>query len=262
MLDKSNSVIEALDRMREALAVLLPDGMPQPGDDEGEFGNIDDALKAFSYPNITSRGEKEHVLAFNNDEHISLRNLPANVDQLRPADLNRIAAHKNAWPYFSSHGPLTDLHGKILRGSRVETTFPVNPAQFGDTGIFPPAPPYPYDQPPVEPHDKDLPAKDIGFSKQAYFLTDDDWFVTVGPSLPKIGLLANGGAQFWVGSIGLIAHGKGRFANAKGVTTYVGSGYFDDWPDSLPDQLKLLRDGFRALVGTYVKVVFEDDLQS
>jgi hypothetical protein len=156
---------------------------------------------------------------------------------------------------------LTNLHGRVLRGTRVETTFPVDPLLFGDTGKFPPEPPFPYDNPPVETKDEDLPKKDIGFSKQAYFLTDDDWFVTVGPSLPKIALLENGGAQFWVGSIGLIADGRGKFRNARGVTTYVGSGYFDDWPDSFPDQLKLLRDGFRALVGTYVKMVFEDDLK-
>ncbi len=259
MYDKSHSVMEALDRMREELAEVLPEGTLRPPRDEGDFGDIDAALKTFGYTHIHS-GRKEHVLAFNNDEHISLRNLPANVDNLRPADLGKLAEDRNKWPYFSSHGPLTDLHGRVLRGTRVETTFPVDPSQFGDTGLFPPAPPFPYDQPPVEHHERDLPRKDIGFSKQAYFLTDDDWFVTVGPSLPKIGLLANGGAQFWVGSIGLIAYGKGKFANAKGVTTYVGSGYFDDWPESTSDQLKLLRDGFRALVGTYVKVVFEDDL--
>jgi hypothetical protein len=265
MTDKSNSLTEALDRLRETLAALLPAGMPRHGHDEAAFGTIDDALKAFSYPNIAS-GKKEHVLAFNNDEHISLRGLPDDINNIRQAQLKQIHDKPSTWPFFSSHGPLTDLHGRVLRGSRVETSFPVDPLLFGDTGNFPPVPPFPYDQPPVEPGDPDyqnpnLPGKDIGFSKQAYFLTDDDWFVTVGPSLPKIALLANGGAQFWVGSIGLISYGYGHFANARGVTTYVGSGYFAEWPDSIPDQLKKLRDGFRALVGTYVKVVFEDELE-
>src|ERR1041385_8685748 len=79
-----------------------------------------------------ANGPIEIVLAFNNDEHIVLKG---------PDDA----------PYFSSHGPLTDLNGVVLPGTRVATTFPVDPSKFNETGIFPPVQTEPFDQPPVDP---------------------------------------------------------------------------------------------------------------
>ena len=220
MSDRSRSVIEALDRMRN---VLVPSGYP---------GNIE-------YPWIVN-GPVEHVLAFNNDEHIRLEG---------PDDE----------PYFSSHGPLTDLHGIVLPGSRVATTFPVDPSKFGETGTWPPVQKEPFDRPPVDYTN----TTNHGYSKQAYYFDNDkNWFVTAGPSLPKIVRTTNGGAQFWVGSIGVIAQGAGRYEGARGVATYVGSGYFADWPTAFEEQIRLLRAGFRALVGTYVKVVLRENVAS
>jgi hypothetical protein len=215
MANQSRSIIEAIDNLRDGLVL------------SGYPGNTE-------YQRIAN-GPVEHVLAFNNDEHIVLKG-PDNA------------------PYFSSHGPLTDLHGNVLPGSRVATTFPVNPTQFNETGTWPSVQQEPFDSPPVA----NTHTTGHGYSKQAYYFDNDqNWFVTVGPSLPKIVRTKNGGAQFWVGSIGVIAQGEGRFKGARGVTTYVGSGYFDAWPDSFEEQIKLLRAGFRALVGTYVKVVFQ-----
>ena len=188
------------------------------------------------HPGIAN-GPVEIVLAFNNHEHIVLKG-PDNA------------------PFFSSHGPLTDLSGVVLPGTRVATTFPVDPTKFNETGIFPPQQIEPYDEPPVNPVETDA----IRNSKQAYYFNDDkDSFVTAGPSIPKIIRTKTGGAQFWVGSIGLIAQGTGKYAGARGVATYVGSGYFDKWPDSFPEQVKLLRAGFKALVGTYAKIVLKEN---
>src|SRR5262249_23525050 len=96
-----------------------------------------------------------------------------------------------------------------------------------------------------------------GYSKQAYFFDSEhrDWFLTVGPSLPKIQRLENGGAQFWVGSIGVIADAGGFFYGAHGVTTYVGSGYLPQWPTDFGEQAKTLHAAFKAKIGTFVKMV-------
>jgi hypothetical protein len=219
MSNQSKSVVEALDKIYSALVV------------EGRSG-------IYEYPRIAN-GPVEHVLAFNNDEHIVLKG-PNNA------------------PYFSSHGPLTDLQGNVIPGSRVATSFPVDPKRLPDTVIWPPIQEEPIDGPPPP-----EPGNHVyqGFSKQAYFFDNDvNSFVTVGPSIPKIVRTRDGGAQFWVGSIGLITQGTGIYEGARGVTTYVGSGYFDHWPDSPPEQIKLLRAGFKALIGTYAKIVLRADV--
>ena len=61
-------------------------------------------------------------------------------------------------------------------------------------------------------------------------------------------------------NIGAIAQGGGIYEGARGVTTYVGSGFFEKWPaaSDFEGQIKLLRTGFTALVGTYVKMVLKE----
>jgi hypothetical protein len=216
----SSNITEALDKIYEALS----------GHTGGGGGG------GAEHPKIAN-GPVEIVLAFNNDEHIALKG-PDNA------------------PYFSSHGPLTDLYGNVLPGTRVATTFPVDPTKFNETGDWPPAQVEPFDAPPVNPKETSV----IRNSKQAYYFNDDaDSFVTAGPSIPKITRTKDGGAQFWVGSIGLIAQGTGKYEGCHGVATYVGSGYFEHWPEDFPEQIKLLRAGFKALVGTYAKIVLKKD---
>lgn len=202
---------------------------PSVHDSPGPYDGIE-------YPQL-GNGPNEQVFAFNNNEFIKLENFPAA-------------------PYFSSHGPLTDLWRNVLQGSRLETTFPVNPSTIDGANAWPNPQTVPFDSPPVDQTN----TTGHGYSKQAYYFGDGSSFVTVGPSLPKIAKLKSGGAQFWVGSIGTIAQGSGRFAGVRGVTTYVGSGYIPVWPETFEEQGKVLQAGFRALVGTYVKVVFADDL--
>lgn len=210
----------------------------------------------FEYRQIAN-GPYERVLAFNNDEHIVLKNPPQLPKKLSPLDVPKLLqdlhdAGPAHWPYFSSRGPLTDIFGNVLRGTRVETTFPVDPLLIPAQETFPKPQVFPYDQPPLD----EAATKGNGYSKQAYFLNASDSFVTVGPSLPKIARVGNS-AQFWVGSIGVIAQGRGRFKGVKGVTTYVGSGFLKRWPppEAFSEQIAILAQGFTALIGTYVKVV-------
>jgi hypothetical protein len=180
-----------------------------------------------------ANGPVERVIAFNNNEQIRLEG---------PDDK----------PYFSSHGNLSDLQHREIPGTRIETTFPVDPTTFPDASQQPNPQVRPFDKPPRDPAH----TLGNGYSKQAYFFNNDrDYVVTVGPSLPKIVTLDNGGAQFWVASIGVITQGHGEFEGARGMSVYIGSAYIENWPATFPEQVAILRAGFNALVGTYFKLV-------
>lgn len=217
----SSSIVDALDKIKEAI---------ERGGGSGQQGNI-------LYPKIAN-GPVEQVIAFNNNETIALKD----------------ATSPNA--HFSSHGILTDLQHNPIPGSAVETTFPIDPSGVGDALKWPPAQKSPFDAPPVVPTHASSP----GASKQAYFFDNRaNSLVTVGPSLPKIVLLKNGGAQFWVGSIGVIAQGTGTYKGVRGVSVYLGSAYLEHWPDTFEQQVELLSNGFKALVSTYFKIVYPRD---
>ncbi len=225
MADESKSVIEALDRIRAVL-----------GSSNGNDGNADGDITA-DHPQIAN-GPVEVVLAFNNDEFIKLENATGNS------------------PYFSSHGVLTDLQHRELPGSKVETTFPVEREKLPDTVQWPPVQKKPWNAPPLDQSH----TLGHGYSKQAYFFNGGaDSLVTVGPSLPKIAVLKNGGAQFWVASIGVIAQGTGKYKGARGTSVYIGSAYLEHWPQSFEEQAVVLAKGFKALVGTYFKLVLPKD---
>lgn len=237
MSKPSKSIVAALDSMRdsnlEALAGIK-DAIELccQGSSDGK-GN-------YLYPKIAN-GPYEQVIAFNNNETIKL------VD----------AKGKNA--HFSSHGILTDLQHNPIPGSAVETTFPIDPSSVGDAFKWPPVQKAPFDGPPVNNTDAVSP----GPSKQAYFFDDrENSLVTVGPSLPKIVPLTNGGVQFWVGSIGVIAQGTGIYKGVRGMSVYLGSAYLEHWPDTFEKQVELLSKGFKALVSTYFKIVLRDDQAS
>jgi hypothetical protein len=213
----SRSLAEAIDRLCSVL----------PAKAGGE-------LRGIEYQRIAN-GPVERVLGFNNNEVIKLEG-PRNA------------------PYFSSQGILTDLQHCDLPGSKVLTTFPVDPAQFPQTVAWPNTQVEPFNQPPRD----NTNTTGHGYSKQAYFFEDGkDLLVTVGPSLPKIAKTKNGGAQFWVGSIGVVSQGKGKYEGARGMSVYIGSAYLPAWPDDFNDQVTVLRAGFNALVGTYFKLVLK-----
>ncbi len=217
-MGESRNVVEALDGIRHVLAA-------------GRAGVIE-------HPQIAN-GPVEHVLAFNNDEYIALKEPEAET------------------PHFSSYGVLTDLLHNELPGSKVETTFPVDRSKLGQSFLWPNEQPEPFLHPPLD----NTNTTGHGYSKQAYFFGDGSSLVTVGPSLPKIAVLGNGGAQFWVASIGVVAQGTGKYAGARGTSVYIGSAYLEVWPPSFEEQTVVLATGFKALVGTYFKLVLSDDVR-
>src|SRR5690348_15668761 len=111
MSERSTSVAQAIDRVRESLGSV------------GAIGNY--------HFQAISNGPVEQVLAFNNDERI------------------RLVQEEDGSLHFSSHGVLTDLQRNVIPGSAVETTFPVDPAQFSETEKWPPEQQKPWDGPPL-----------------------------------------------------------------------------------------------------------------
>ena len=187
-------------------------------------------------------GPVEKVLAFNVKARITL--IPAGAST--PA-------------YFSSVGVITDLRGQPLKGSRSETALPTDPAALPLVFKWPNEQGAPFSK--IPPNVDSTNVSTLGFSKQEYFFGDEDpsSLVTVGPSLPKITLLKDGGAQFWVGSVGAVSQGTGKYLGAKGMAAYDGGAFFKSWPSNPADVLKLLEAGFEALVATYFKVVLKQD---
>jgi hypothetical protein len=229
-MSSSKSVVEAIDRLRDSQGI------------GGEY----------SYPEIKN-GRFENVLAFNNDEHIHL-------------------VEDDKGLHFSSEGKLTDLQHRPIPGSAVQTTFPVQQKDFDGAPKWPDEQTKPWNGPPL--NNKNTTAN--GYSKQTYFFNNtrpiefedlakttwesiadyyQDCFVTVGPSLPKITPLSKGGAQFWVGSIGVVTQGIGEYKEVHGVSVYIGSAYLPKWPVDQKDQIEILKKGFDARVGTYFKFV-------
>src|ERR1041384_489520 len=131
--DENKVVIEALDRLRRDLERKSADEKKAVLD---AVDSLRKDLKSYraagiiDYPQIAN-GPVEVVLAFNNDEHIKL----LGTDKA---------------PYFSSHGPLTDLDGNKIPGTRVATTFPVDPKKFNETETWPTPQCEPFDQPPLD----------------------------------------------------------------------------------------------------------------
>ncbi len=208
----------------------FPAWRPEPATNPGQTGKIE-------YP-LIARGPVEHVLAFTTDELIYLKGLPDN-------------------PYFSSHGVLVDFQHNPLPGMFSRLSFPIKGVDVGDANLWPPIQPEPFDEPELhEAH-----ANKNGYSKQAYFFDGgESSLVTVGPSLPKIVRLKRGGAQFWVGSNGVITQGTGRYKGARGIAAYNGSANFETWPEKQEEQFEMLSNGFKALVSAYFKLVLEPDI--
>ncbi|HXM69915.1 MAG TPA: hypothetical protein VN970_02190, partial [Thermoanaerobaculia bacterium] len=199
------------------------------GGSGGAAGDID-------FPRLAV-GPVETVLVFNSNDHIEVRDFPEA-------------------PYFSARGVLTDLGQGGLPDSKVERAFPIVLSALPGEFRWPPPQPAPFDGLPVEGRETIPP----GPSKQAYFFADGSSLVTVGPSLPKVAALADGGAHYWVSSIGVVAQGTGRFAGARGLAATLVSAFFERWPAAEEEQAQLLLQGFDAAVAICFKLVLEKDL--
>jgi hypothetical protein len=222
MADESKSVVDALDRIRDVLGGLA--GHPGP-----YIGN-------FNFPFVATR-EEEHVLAFHNEEIVRLRE-PKKPDP--KFDF-----------YLSSTGSLTDLYHIPIPGTHMETNVPLKFSDFGMANDWPTNQnSMPYNEPPISTTN----VEKHSYSKQMYKFNDKDILYTVGPSLPKI-IPSNGGAQFWVGSIGAIERGEGKYVGARGISVHDGSAFFPKWPADDREKVALLKMPFPVKVTTYFKFV-------
>ncbi|HEV7892445.1 MAG TPA: hypothetical protein VGP08_17505 [Pyrinomonadaceae bacterium] len=231
MADKSRGVGEALDRIRGALDDLA--GQLKPialaAHSSPYVGN-------FNFPFVATRPE-EHVLAFHNEEIVRLRVPDAPEPKF---DF-----------YLSSDGSLTDLYHIPIPGTHMETNVPLKFSDFGSANVWPANQnSMPYNEPPISTTN----VEQHSYSKQMYRFNDKDILYTVGPSLPKI-TPSGGGAQFWVGSIGVIERGEGKYAGARGISVHDGSAFFPIWPADDREKVALLKIPFPVKVTTYFKFV-------
>jgi hypothetical protein len=182
-------------------------------------------------------GPVEHVLAFKINEHHFLKD--ANTQT----------------PHFSNQGYFSDLYGRVLRGSSCRTGLKIDISNLPETEQWPLQQPEPFDDGISIPDHTHA----LGYSKQAYFFPDGSSLVTTGPSVPKIVKLKDGGAQLWVASVGVIAQGTGKYEGVRGLSSYVGSAHFPNWPATPPEQLQVLAAGFPAVIAAYFKLILKED---
>jgi hypothetical protein len=184
-----------------------------------------------------ANGPAEQVLAFSTNERIVLRGVPDD-------------------PYFFSSGVQTDLQHNVLPGMTSRLCFPIKGLDLDAVFTWPREQPAPFEHPPLDSTN----TTGHGYSKQAYFFDGEaSLLVTVGPSLPKIVRMTRGRAQFWVGSVGVVSQGTGKYEGARGMAVYHGGAYFENWPDTLDRQIERLQQGFEAYIATYFKLILKEE---
>jgi hypothetical protein len=208
------------------------DRLHNPRDTSGGAGNIGYPRLAIAYV--------EHTLVFGSEDDVTLE------------DVN--VAGKT--PFFASDGYLTDFSGRKIPGSQILAALPVDLARFIDTLKWPPAQREPFDKLPV-----DATNANAGFARNSFNFGDGSSIVSVGAALPKLLLLKDGGAMFWVTSCQAIAQSKGKYEGARGIQSFSGSSYFPVWPASPEDQVRLLAAGFKAKIHRCIKLVLRADHQ-
>jgi hypothetical protein len=182
----------------------------------------------------------EHTLVFGSEDDVTLE------------DVN--VAGKT--PYFASNGYLTDFSGRKISGSQILAALPVDLARFIETLKWPPVQREPFDKLPV-----DAANAEIGFARNSFNFGDGSSIVSVGAALPKLLLLKDGGAMFWVTSCQAITQGQGRYEGARGIQSFSGSSYFPVWPASPEEQARLLVGGFKARIHRCLKLVLRTNHQ-
>jgi hypothetical protein len=231
MPEKSNSVIEALDRMREALALPFPAGASAPSSSHPRTRSGD--VVGFCFPNLVI-GPLEEVLIFDVVCRASLT-----VESATDA-------------YFHVWGNFIEINGTPIVGGTFDTVFPLKIANVSEALVWPDPQWGPFDRPPVH-HTHTGPG---GYSKTSFAFGDGSEIVTVGPSIPKLVVMREGPGQLWVTSVGVITGGRGRYAGAKGLCALNGSGYFPTAPDfSTPEGRQILIDGFPVKVSVNFKLI-------
>lgn len=113
---------------------------------------------------------------------------------------------------------------------------------------WPPPPPQVFDQPSPPGH-----IAETNDTKAKWTFGDGSYVSGFGPAISYIALLKDGGLQFWVSATALLDEGGGRFENAVGQETSLGSTYF---PPGTPPELKpgfkfdaYVTHSFRVILG-------------
>ena len=254
----SKSVVEAIDRLRQPAPPLSYQYSPGAGAiSTGVCGRNGSAGRSKSVVEALDklRGALETGIDFS-----QLATGPEEVLLFASDDTIFLRVISQTEGYFTSQAPLTDIWGRRLPGT-VEAALPVKFADFGGTTKWPNPQKSPFNQPPVD--DTNVSGPDIGFAKNFFDFGNDNTIVTVGPSLPKLVLLKNGGAQFWESSCQAISQGTGNYEGARGMLAFVGSAYFPTFPDPSDPQkvVERLAEGFPARLTRCIKLVRKENLK-
>ena len=150
-----------------------------------------------------------------------------------------LVAKSKKKPYWRLHGELYGLDGTQLVGeTSYVSSFPIDPKTLPATFQWPPPQKPPYDDGIIDPKVVAATAS-AGTAKLAFTFSDGSLLASAGPSVPKIAMLENGGAEFWVSTAAVITNGTGRYEGARGIQTLAGGAYFEKVPDfSDPVSLK------------------------
>lgn len=251
----SKNVVEAIDRLREP----TPPGFSYgngPGAGKANGGNGAAAKLGRSKSVVEALDRLREELGTGID-FSQLAIGPEEVLLFASDDTIFLKVTSPTEGYFTSQAPLTDIWGRRLPGS-VEAALPVKFADLGGTTQWPKPQKSPFDQPPVDSTN----VSDIGFAKNFFDFGNGNTIVTVGPSLPKLTLLKNGGAQFWESSCQAISQGTGKYEGARGLLAFVGSAYFSSFPDPSDGQkvVEKLAQGFPARLTRCIKLVRKGNL--
>jgi len=180
-------------------------------------------------------GQKEHVIAFNDDEKLYLKD-----------------SH-TADPCLVAEGRLGNLQNAILKQSWVETVIPLRLGGPNQRAADP------CHCLPLQPPDSG------GYcSRRNFFFSyPEDSFEAAGHTIIETTKLDSDRIQLWIGSVGRIVSGVGKFRGARGISVYTGSNCLSGWPHSYADQLDYLRRrDLKIRVSTFVKLVLHDDLEN
>ncbi len=216
--DPSVNITQALDRIRKVVSGCC-------------CGNLDYSQLAI--------GPVEQVVVFGSNDIITLKDLGV----------------KGKAPYFSSHGQITDLCGRVIPETKVQSALPADPNALKLGLTWPPVQVAPFYEPPVDQTN----TTDVHYPKTNVVFNKDDSIVSVGPILAKLVLVKGGGAQFWETASLAISQGTGKYEGAKGMQSFLGSAFFPKFPTDLNEQLALLAAGFPVRLVRCFKLVLKAD---
>ena len=92
-------------------------------------------------------------------------------------------------------------------------------------------------KPPEQTFDRPSPVeaiKNVNDTKAKWTFGDSSYIVELGPAISYLAPVRNGGFQFWVSAAAFLTNGGGRYADAIGQETSLGSTWFAGPPDLKP----------------------------